>query len=256
MVKKYYIISFILLGAQILAALFVFAISFRSYEINPSGIIAAARAFIIFTIAINGLVLFLFFKIHTDKNIDDLEAMALTDGLTNLYNRRYFDKYYDNIFHQSSRYGVPFSLIMIDIDHFKKINDSFGHDAGDSILKIVSDTLRNNVRKSDIVSRFGGEEFIICLPQTSIAEAFDVARKLYQKILILEMENIKKVTVSMGVACYRKELENRPKDLLKHVDNLLYRAKNNGRNRIVSEDSYGDVIEIDESAWGGESLNF
>jgi diguanylate cyclase (GGDEF)-like protein len=179
----------------------------------------------------------------------NLENMALTDGLTSLYNRRYFDMFYENIFNQSSRYGIPLTLIMCDIDHFKKINDTYGHDKGDVVLKEIANILKSNTRKTDIAARFGGEEFMVCLPSTEITSALDVARKIKQMVLKIKMKDIKKVTVSMGVTFYRKEFGSNPKDLLKRLDNLLYEAKNRGRNRIISEDHTGDIIEVEENPW-------
>jgi diguanylate cyclase (GGDEF)-like protein len=180
---------------------------------------------------------------------EDLENMALTDGLTGLYNRRYFDIFYDNIFAQSSRYDIPLALIMCDIDHFKKINDTYGHDKGDVILKEVAEVLKANTRKSDISARFGGEEFMLCLPSTRISNAIEVARKIKQMVLKIQTKDIKKITISMGVTFYRKEFENHPLNLLKRLDSLLYEAKNRGRNRIISEDASGDIIEVEENPW-------
>ncbi|MCL6119987.1 MAG: GGDEF domain-containing protein [Deltaproteobacteria bacterium] len=175
--------------------------------------------------------------------------MALTDGLTGLYNRRYFDMFYENIFNQSSRYGIPLTLIMCDIDHFKKINDTYGHDKGDIVLKEISNILKSNTRKTDIASRFGGEEFILCLPSTEITSALDVARKIKQMVLNVKTKDIKKVTVSMGVTFYRTEFDSNPTGLLKRLDDLLYEAKKRGRNRIISEDHAGDIIEVEENPW-------
>ncbi len=194
-------------------------------------------------------ILFLILKFKKDIFNYDLENAALTDSLTGLYNRRYFDSFYENIFAQSFRYEIPLSLIMCDIDHFKKINDTYGHDKGDIILKEVSGVLKNNIRKSDIAVRFGGEEFIVCLPSTHIDSAVDVARKIKQMISKIQTKDIKKVTVSMGVVFYKKEFGSESKDMLKYLDNLLYEAKNRGRNRIISEDDEGSVVEVEENPW-------
>ena len=273
MVKKYHMFSYTLLVLQVIAAVvFIAALlwpraavpsaearlgasgvaSLKTKSLDMTGVFFPAVAFGLFTAVLSFSNLLLFLKMDRAKKYDELEKMALTDGLTGLYNRRYFDRFYENAFSQSSRYNMPLSLIMCDIDHFKKINDAFGHDEGDAILKILSDAMKKNVREADVVARYGGEEFIVCLPQTSIADAFEAARKLYYLILTLETGYASRITVSMGVAGYKKGTESKPKDLLKRVDNLLYQAKNNGRNRIVSEDSYGEVIEIDENSWTGE----
>ena len=244
--KRYYYIIILLIIIQIVSLSVFLFINF----INISGPISRVifyQDLILLALSIAAVILTV--KLKKAVFDDDLENMALTDGLTGLYNRRYFDIFYDNIFAQSSRYDIPLSLIMCDIDHFKKVNDTYGHDKGDVILKEVANVLKANTRKSDIASRFGGEEFMLCLPSTHITSAIDVARKIKQMILKIQAKDIKKVTISIGVTFYRKEFENNSKDLLKRLDNLLYEAKNRGRNRIISEDGLGDIIEVEENPW-------
>ncbi len=185
-------------------------------------------------------------KIFFEKNSDDI---AMTDSLTGLYNRRYFDSFYENIFDQASRYSTIFSLIMCDIDHFKKINDSCGHDKGDIVLKEVAKILKNNIRKSDIAARYGGEEFMIVLPQTELPSCLDVARKIKTLITKINIKDTGKITISMGVISYSKEFEDKAKVFLKKVDELLYDAKNRGRNRIMSVDENSENIEVSENPW-------
>ena len=244
--KRYYYIIILLIIIQIVSLSVFLFINF----INISGLISRVifyQDLILLALSIAAVISAV--KLKKAVFDDDLENMALTDGLTGLYNRRYFDIFYDNIFAQSSRYDIPLSLIMCDIDHFKKINDTYGHDKGDVILKEVANVLKANTRKSDIASRFGGEEFMLCLPSTHITSAIDVARKIKQMILNIQAKDIKKVTISIGVTFYRKEFENSSKELLKRLDNLLYEAKNRGRNRIISEDVSGDIIEVEENPW-------
>ena len=244
--KRYYYIIILLIIIQIVSLSVFLFINF----INISGPISRVifyQDLILLALSIAAVISAV--KLKKAVFDDDLENMALTDGLTGLYNRRYFDIFYDNIFAQSSRYDIPLSLIMCDIDHFKKINDTYGHDKGDVILKEVASVLKANTRKSDMAARFGGEEFMLCLPSTHITNAIDVARKIKQMILKIQTKDIKKVTISIGVTFYRKEFENGPKDLLKRLDNLLYEAKNRGRNRIISEDRLGDIIEVEENPW-------
>lgn len=264
MKRKLYSISYILLLLQILASLAFFDFILRAYEI-PEKVVGLYNI-LFYALIVNILLVilslssfFVFLKIKNGDESENLENMALTDSLTGLYNRRYFDSFYENIFAQSSRYGTSFSLIMCDIDHFKKINDTYGHDSGDVILKMVSDTLMNNIRKSDIVARFGGEEFMICLPFTPIEDAMDVARKvkmMISKVNLMDSSNkgndIKKVTISMGVISFKSDFKEKPKELIKHLDNLLYEAKNRGRNRIISEDLNGEIIEVEENPWTEE----
>ena len=242
--RRYYYVIISLIFLQIISTAIVLIINFINISANNSSIILYTEPFIfILTLALFAIVIKFKKKIFDQ----DLENMALTDGLTGLYNRRYFDMFYENIFNQSSRYGIPLTLIMCDIDHFKKINDTYGHDKGDIVLKEISNILKSNTRKTDIASRFGGEEFILCLPSTEITSALDVARKIKQMVLNVKTKDIKKVTVSMGVTFYRKEFENNPKELLKRLDDLLYEAKKRGRNRIISEDHTGDIIEVEEN---------
>ena len=244
--RRYYYTLISLIFLQIISLFIFLIINFINISTNNSRIIlyqelaALILSFVLLAATIK------FKKTIFDSN---LENMALTDGLTSLYNRRYFDMFYENIFNQSSRYGIPLTLIMCDIDHFKKINDTYGHDKGDVVLKEIANILKSNTRKTDIAARFGGEEFMVCLPSTEITSALDVARKIKQMVLKIKMKDIKKVTVSMGVTFYRKEFENNPKELLKRLDDLLYEAKKRGRNRIISEDHTGDIIEVEENPW-------
>jgi diguanylate cyclase (GGDEF)-like protein len=244
--KRYYYVIISLIFLQVISAAIVLIINFINISVVNSSIILYAESFIFILTLLLFAVVIKFKKKIFDQ---DLENMALTDGLTGLYNRRYFDMFYENIFNQSSRYGIPLTLIMCDIDHFKKINDTYGHDKGDVVLKEISDILKTNTRKTDIASRFGGEEFMLCLPSTEITSALDVARKIKQMVLKVKTKDIKKVTISMGVTFYRKEFENNPKGLLKRLDDLLYEAKKRGRNRIISEDHMGDIIEVEENPW-------
>ena len=244
--KRYYYVIISLIFLQVISAAIVLIINFINISVVNSSIILYAESFIFILTLLLFAVVIKFKKKIFDQ---DLENMALTDGLTGLYNRRYFDMFYENIFNQSSRYGIPLTLIMCDIDHFKKINDTYGHDKGDVVLKEISAILKTNTRKTDIASRFGGEEFMLCLPSTEITSALDVARKIKQMVLKVKTKDIKKVTISMGVTFYRKEFENNPKGLLKRLDDLLYEAKKRGRNRIISEDHMGDIIEVEENPW-------
>ncbi|MHB1646665.1 MAG: GGDEF domain-containing protein [Candidatus Acididesulfobacter diazotrophicus] len=203
--------------------------------------------FILFISAITVIWIITRYKnIFFGKNFEDI---AMTDSLTGLYNRRYFDSFYENIFDQASRYGTIFSLIMCDIDHFKKINDTYGHDKGDLVLKEVAKILKNNMRKSDIASRYGGEEFIVVLPQTGLSKSLDVARKIKTLISKISIKDTGKITISIGVISYSKEFEDKSKDFLKKVDELLYEAKNRGRNRIMSVDTNNENIEVSENPW-------
>ncbi|WP_126993197.1 sensor domain-containing diguanylate cyclase [Thermosipho globiformans] len=170
------------------------------------------------------------------KNIELLELnkklkyLSERDQLTDLYNRHKMNKEIRKHYYNYKRYGRPFSLLMVDIDKFKKINDTYGHMVGDEVLKKLAKILVKNVRKSDIVSRWGGEEFLILLSETNLEQAIEVAEKI-RKIIETEIfpKDIK-ITVSIGV----DSVENYEhiKDLLIVVDEKLYKAKENGRNRV------------------------
>jgi len=160
------------------------------------------------------------------------------DPLTGLYNRRYMDDRIDQELRRCKRYHRPFSLAMIDIDYFKKVNDTYGHEIGDNVLRLLASELKLNLRKSDIVSRYGGEEFVIALPETTIENAhfvLDKIRKQISEIFIPSDEGTEfKITFSGGIAACSESVPMNPTDMLKIADKNLYEAKNLGRNRIVS----------------------
>ncbi|MBN2000756.1 GGDEF domain-containing protein, partial [candidate division KSB1 bacterium] len=172
---------------------------------------------------------------HTTKEL------AFTDGLTGIFNRRYFDQRYLREILRARRYKRSLSILMIDIDHFKIYNDTFGHLMGDEVLKKVSQELEMNIRRADILCRFGGEEFVIILPEIDIKHAAMVAEKLRTAVShtgIRGEENMpnKNVTISIGVAAFPENGEDGIK-LLEKADQALYQAKKNGRNRIETASS-------------------
>lgn len=160
----------------------------------------------------------------------ELEHIAITDGLTGLVNRRKLDLVIQYELSRSQRYGYSFTVILMDIDHFKMVNDKFGHQAGDKVLQSVAKTIQKNVRATDIPGRWGGEEFLIICPETNLYEALHVASKLQEQLKNSDTRQITTVTSSFGVA------ELKPKesevDLMRKVDKALYKAKENGRDRV------------------------
>jgi diguanylate cyclase (GGDEF)-like protein len=154
------------------------------------------------------------------------------DPLTNLANRRYFNERALELLSLARRKNEPVSLIMSDIDHFKRVNDSFGHDAGDRVLRGYADLMQENTRHEDLVARFGGEEFLILLPFTPLHDATELAERIRETLEKADLlENGYRVTASFGVAEQRK-----PDDIettIKRADTALYAAKHGGRNRIV-----------------------
>lgn len=152
------------------------------------------------------------------------------DSLTGLYNRNQFDIGLKQEFNRAKRYETPFSIAMIDIDHFKNINDSFGHQFGDFILKEVTNIIQHSFRKTDIVYRYGGEEIVIIMPETTADNAFLPLEKLRKNIETHKFNN-KHITISIGVANYEKTSQNE-NEIVKNADEKLYKAKKTGRNKI------------------------
>ncbi len=168
-------------------------------------------------------------QLKREKNL--LKVSSITDGLTGLYNRTYIDEQFRQFIKESSRYGKPFSIAMFDLDHFKRVNDEYGHNTGDEVLRQVADTFHNLIRETDIAGRYGGEEFLILFPQTDHEEALVVTERIRINIERLEFEGgPERITVSAGVAQYGGESAQ---ELLNQADKNLYMAKQRGRNRIV-----------------------
>lgn len=163
------------------------------------------------------------------------KKLSVTDPLTNLYNRRYFFEKANEEITRSERYDRPLSIIMIDADYFKNINDEHGHQAGDFILKSIAERLLNNLRPCDVPARFGGEEFCLLMPETDIEMALHVAERLRHAIadeqFTFEDKEIN-LTCSFGVAEKNND-EHTVSSIISRADNALYNAKNEGRNKIV-----------------------
>jgi len=164
----------------------------------------------------------------------ELQELAYYDPLTGLPNRRFFFEHASLIFEEVKRYEKPLSLLVMDIDHFKKINDTYGHDVGDLVLKTFAGVLRGIVRQSDICARFGGEEFVVLLPNTDLEGAKVLAERIRTAVAknMVEHGSIVIVfTVSIGISQYRKGMQSID-ELIKEADIALYRAKEGGRNRV------------------------
>ncbi|MDA8135584.1 MAG: GGDEF domain-containing protein [Desulfobacteraceae bacterium] len=174
------------------------------------------------------------------QELEKSQQEAQTDALTSLFNKRGFEKRFELERIRAKQNELPFSIIMVDIDYFKRVNDTYGHLVGDSLLKSIANLLKSHLRKNDIASRYGGEEFLILLPETALDGATAVAQKIKDTLARKEWklketgESMGRVTVSMGIALYRL---NEPEEaLIKRADDALYIAKNNGRDRIVTQD--------------------
>lgn len=163
-----------------------------------------------------------------------LYSEAITDGLTGLYIHRYFELQLESEFQRSKRYRSEFSLLMIDIDKFKNINDTHGHQIGDQIIKVISRIIKQTLRSVDLVFRYGGDEIAVILPETSKDNAFIVAEKLRESVSSHLFVNDINVTLSIGISHCDKEYIHSKEFLLKEADMALYKAKSLGRNRTVS----------------------
>jgi two-component system cell cycle response regulator len=179
------------------------------------------------------------FKFLSEGSVDtiyheELYKQATLDPLTKIYNRKHFNGEIESEVARARRYGRPLSFLMMDIDFFKKVNDTWGHSAGDYVLKTVASAMKDTLRAQDILARFGGEEFALILPETNNENAFALAEKLRVKIekTVFEYEGTKiAVTISIGVATL-KTAHAGPDDLLAEADKNLYVAKDAGRNRV------------------------
>lgn len=164
------------------------------------------------------------------KMEEQLYMLSITDPLTNAYNRRYFVQMLELEIERARRTGLPFSLIMADLDHFKSINDRFGHAAGDLALKSLVSLIQKRIRKTDILARWGGEEFILLLPDTPREGAVDLAEEMRRQLMNLDIPGVGRVTVSFGVAGFCDS--DTADSIVIRADNLLYEAKSQGRNCV------------------------
>ncbi|MCL2469035.1 MAG: GGDEF domain-containing protein [Alphaproteobacteria bacterium] len=171
------------------------------------------------------------------SDLDKVRKDSLTDPLTGIGNRAYFSEQLAHVLQESRETGTPVSLLMADIDHFKKFNDNYGHLIGDEVLKLVAKTLVENLKGRDIIARYGGEEFVIILPHTTVQDAARVADSLRDHLSTKQIrrrkthENLGIVTISLGAAQY-KDGED-PQNLIDRADLGLYAAKQAGRNKVV-----------------------
>ncbi len=164
--------------------------------------------------------------------------MAITDPLTKLFNRRYFSEVSPQMFSLAKRNDEPLSVMMLDIDRFKKINDTYGHQTGDKVIESFAEIVRSIKRESDIACRYGGEEFILLLPKTAIEGAAELAQRIRQTIeakpVTSSMGESVHFTVSVGVSEADYEKDSTIEAVIKRADDAMYRAKREGRNRTCT----------------------
>ncbi len=181
-------------------------------------------------------------KRYTEKLRDNVQMSieaAITDALTGLHNRRYMESHLGTLVEQAAARGKPISILVLDIDFFKSVNDTHGHSAGDDVLKEFSRRLKKAVRGIDLACRYGGEEFVVVMPDTDIGVATMVAERLRRRIAsdpfpINQNSRTIQVTISIGIAAMQSA-EERAADIIKRADQALYRAKRDGRNRVVAD---------------------
>jgi len=180
-----------------------------------------------------------FFWLTMLQLTSELEAMADSDPLTRLANRRVFREWMQREYLRNLRTGVPFSLLIMDLDHFKRVNDTLGHSAGDDIIRISVERMQDSVRGIDVLGRWGGEEFVALLPRATVEAAELVAERIRRnmdspiRIRVRGEEKILRVTVSLGVTSFRGG-EDSVEDMFDRADRALYEAKAAGRNCILS----------------------
>lgn len=175
------------------------------------------------------------------RNNLDLERLSNTDVLTSLYNRRHFMDLFEKEYERAARYDVPLAFVMIDIDFFKKINDKLGHQVGDQILCQVASILQRGLRTGDVVGRYGGEEFALLLPQTTLEGGIAAAERYRRLVESLKPHPEASVTISLGVSWNRFAGIRSVDDLIRTADAALYAAKDQGRNMTVKYESPAEV---------------
>lgn len=174
------------------------------------------------------------------KELDKAQQEAQTDALTGLINRRGLEKVMELERIRAKQNRTAFSIILLDLDHFKRVNDAWGHLVGDSLLRGITAILRAVLRRNDVAARYGGEEFLVLLPETNMDGAVAVARKIRKALNSKEWkikesgESMGLITASMGIAVY--EMNEPEETLIKRADDALYLAKNTGRNKVVTQD--------------------
>lgn len=185
------------------------------------------------------------------RDLDDVRRESMLDPLTKIANRKSFDEGLDDAILEAAKTSQPLCLLLLDIDHFKTFNDTYGHQTGDQVLRLVAMTLKSNIKGKDLAARYGGEEFVAVLPWTDLHGGLIVAENIRKAIQSKELlkrstnEKLGRITASFGVAAYRPgEIAA---SLIERADRCLYAAKRAGRNRVVSETELVELAEVSES---------
>lgn len=195
-----------------------------------------ARTALIYSAVMTALA-FTSFGFGVGLLMDRLRSAALHDGLTGLFNRRFLRESLPQLQASANRRGAPLCLIMLDLDLFKRVNDTYGHLVGDQTLRGVSEALRESSRRSDLIARYGGEEFAVLCPDTDCETGLYVAERLRAAVEALDQSQLGHPgpqTISLGVAVQARDHELTPEQLIEHADIAMYEAKRRGRNRAIA----------------------
>ncbi len=182
------------------------------------------------------------------RDLDEVRRESMLDPLTKIYNRKSFDEGMLKAFAEAADTGAPLCLMLLDIDHFKRFNDTWGHQTGDQVLRLVAMTLKSNIKGKDMAARYGGEEFAAILPETDLEGAMIVADNIRKAVQAKELlkrstnEKLGRITASFGVAMYKPG--DTPATLIERADRCLYAAKHAGRNRVISETELKDETVV------------
>ncbi len=182
------------------------------------------------------------------RDLDEVRRESMLDPLTKIFNRKSFDEGLLKSFTEAAEEGTPLCLMLLDIDHFKRFNDTWGHQTGDQVLRLVAMTLKSNIKGKDMAARYGGEEFAAILPETDLEGAIIVADNIRKAIQAKELlkrstnEKLGRITASLGVAMYRPG--DTPAALIERADRCLYAAKHAGRNRVLGENELAEGEKI------------
>ena len=181
------------------------------------------------------------------SNYQESVSMAVTDGLTRLYNRHYLDTHLKNLARQAGEQGRALSVMIMDMDHFKSVNDTYGHNVGDEVLQQLAAIIMNTIRSADLAARYGGEEFVILMPETDASRAYEAAERLRRNVeshvfKISHEQGTLSKTVSIGHATMKPN--DTPETMLKRADIALYEAKHGGRNRVMPPENADDKYEL------------
>jgi len=209
----------------------------QQYIVNKT---AAYYKYFTLTFGINLFGIALVLILYKRFILNHLAASAINDHLTEIFNKGYLDEYLEYEIARAVRKQTAFSLIMLDIDHFKLVNDTYGHRRGDYALKTLADVVQKSKRNADVLARVGGEEFIVLLPDTKLPDAMKLAERMRKNVEDYTFEEIGRMTISLGVTEFN-QTDNKEL-ILKRVDSALYKAKDNGRNRceVIEGEEYNE----------------